>query len=197
MLTILPPPCAAHHRHDRAAGQEHRGDVHVHHLPPLLERDLGERPHRERRVEAGVVDEDVDAAVALDGLVDHPLDVRLAERRPPGSALRRVQVGDHDRRALRRSPSAIAAPIPCAPPVTIATLPSSAHLIGENGSGIRIRFCCVCNSGCSCARKSFHASSACSSARRPRARRSLVAPELVYVESAPTSVVNAPMNPPR
>src|SRR5439155_26069630 len=51
---------------DRPAREEHRRDVDVHHLPPLLERDLLERPHLERRVEAGVVDEDVDAAAAGD-----------------------------------------------------------------------------------------------------------------------------------
>jgi NAD(P)-dependent dehydrogenase (short-subunit alcohol dehydrogenase family) len=32
-------------------------------LPPLVERDLVERAHLERRIEAGVVDEDVVGAV--------------------------------------------------------------------------------------------------------------------------------------
>jgi len=38
--------------------------------------------------------------------------------------------------------------------------------IGENGVGIRMRFCCVCRSGCSRARKSRQPSSACRFARR-------------------------------
>ena len=70
-------------------------------------------------------------------------------------------------------PSAIAAPIPCAPPVTIATLPSSAHFSGENAVGIRIRFSWVWISGWIFARKAFHVSSAWSSARR-RARSVVV-----------------------
>ena len=82
----------------------------------------------------------------------------------------------------RSSPSAIARPIPCAPPVTIATLPRSSHepltVIGENEVGTRIRFHCVCRSGCSRARNACQRSSACSSARRALALAvALVAPE--------------------
>jgi hypothetical protein len=50
----------AHRGHCRPAREEHRGDVDVHHPAPLLERDLGERPHLQRRVEAGVVDQHVE-----------------------------------------------------------------------------------------------------------------------------------------
>ena len=111
MLTILPPPRCAHHGHDRPAGEEHRRDVDVHHLAPLVERDLLERAHLERGVEAGVVDEDVDRAAALDDLVDQPLHVGLvrdvggdadAVRERRGRLLGAVQVGDDDARALRR-----------------------------------------------------------------------------------------------
>ena len=40
--------------------------------------------------------EDVEAAVALDDLVDHPLDVRLVGDVGPDAAVGRVEVGDHD-----------------------------------------------------------------------------------------------------
>src|SRR5439155_25633008 len=98
---------------DRPAREEHRRDVDVHHLPPLLERDLLERPHLERRVEAGVVDEDVDAAAAGNGLVDQPLDVGLVGHvdRQPDAVLERArrlvcpaQVRDHDARTRRGEP---------------------------------------------------------------------------------------------
>ena len=49
-------------------------------------------------------------------------------RRRPDAALGRLEVDDHDLRPLGLEPAAIAAPIPCAPPVTIATLPSSAPI---------------------------------------------------------------------
>jgi hypothetical protein len=73
----LPSALLAHHRDDRAAREEHRRDVDLHHVVPLVEGDLGERAHLERGVEAGVVDEDVDAAISLERLSDHPLDVLL------------------------------------------------------------------------------------------------------------------------
>ena len=101
----------AHGRHGGAAGQEHRRDVDVHHAPPLLERDLGERPHRERGVEPRVVDEHVEPAAALERLRDHPVDRGLvgdvdgqadAARVGRGSRVGALQVGDDDPRALRR-----------------------------------------------------------------------------------------------
>ena len=64
-------------------------------------------------------------------------------------------------------PAAIAAPIPCAPPVTSATLPSSLlNASGEKEVGIRIRFSWVWISGWILARNATHASSAFSSRRR-------------------------------
>ena len=97
-----------HHRNDGAARQEHRGDVHLHHAVPLLERDLRERAHLERGVEAGVVHEDVDATVTLERLSDHPLDVLLDET-SADPAVGRLEVCDHDLRALGLRPTAIAA----------------------------------------------------------------------------------------
>ena len=68
----------------------------------------------------------------------------------------------------RASPCAIAFPIPCDPPVTIATLPSSAPISasGENGVGTRIRFTCVWISGWIFPRKATQRSSAWSRSRR-------------------------------
>ena len=100
----LPAALLAHHRDHRAAGEEHRRDVHLHHAVPLLERDLGERAHLERRVETGVVDEHVDAAVALERLLDHRGHVLLRRDVRTDAAFGRVQVGDDDRRALRLEP---------------------------------------------------------------------------------------------
>ena len=80
-------------------------------MPPLVQRDLVERAHLERRVEAGVVHEDVDAAALRDGLVDHPLHVgfvRDVHREPdaavvrPGGLLGATQVGDDDACSLGR-----------------------------------------------------------------------------------------------
>jgi hypothetical protein len=67
-----PAALGAHLRHHCAAGQEHAEHVDVHDLTPLRDGDLLERAHGQRRVEAGVVDEDVDRAAALDRLGRHP-----------------------------------------------------------------------------------------------------------------------------
>ena len=77
MFTILPPPALAHPGTTALQLRNMRGDVDVHHPAPLLERDLREGPHRERGVEAGVVDEDVEPAAALERLVGQPLHVLL------------------------------------------------------------------------------------------------------------------------
>ncbi len=73
----LAAPVRLHHGHHGATGQEHRRDVDVHDRAPLVERDLGERPHRERGVQPGVVDQDVDRAAARDDIVGHALHVGL------------------------------------------------------------------------------------------------------------------------
>ena len=99
----------AHARDDGLAREEHARDVDVHHLAPLVERDLLERPHRERGVEAGVVDEDVDPAAALERLRRHALGLLLGgdvDAEPDASfelgrrLLGPREIGDDDPRAL-------------------------------------------------------------------------------------------------
>src|SRR5690349_19143502 len=77
----------------------------IYHLAPLVERDLEERAHLERRVQPGVVDEDVDGAAAAHDLLDQLADRLLVGdigREPETAAIcrRRVlgaaQVDDHD-----------------------------------------------------------------------------------------------------
>ena len=210
MFTILPPPCAAHHRHDGAAGEEHRGDVDVHHLAPLLERDLGERPHRERRVEAGVVDEDVDRARSarrsrrpcrctpcLVGDVDREPD---AVREGGGRLLGALQVGDDDARALaRRARRRSRGRCPARPPVTIATLPSSgpsadAARTGRDQDPVLLGVDQRLDLG----EERLPVVARLQRARgAPPARRSCrSATGACTVESAPTSTVKAPTKPP-
>ncbi len=106
-----PSPTLAERRHGRAAGEEHRRDVDVHHAAPLVQRDLREGPHRQRGVEARVVDEDVETAAPLDRLHGHPLDLGLLGNVDGesdtagirlGGTLGALQVGDDDPRALCR-----------------------------------------------------------------------------------------------
>jgi len=121
---------------DGAAREEHRRDVDIHHPAPLLERDLGEGAHRERGVEPGVVDKGcrssrtarpvrsaIRATFLLGGDVDRQADTAGEGGR---CLLRTLQVGNDDAAPLPARPFAIARPIPCAAPVTSATLPSSA-----------------------------------------------------------------------
>ena len=109
MLTILPPP------RSRITGTTARQVRNIDAtLTSITCRHSSsgisvERTHRERGVEAGVVDEDVDAAVPVDRLAHHRLDVGLAGHVGADPALGRVEVGDDDGRALaprarRRSP---------------------------------------------------------------------------------------------
>src|SRR5690349_19143501 len=65
----------------------------IYHLAPLVERDLEERAHLERRVQPGVVDEDVDGAAAAHDLLDQLADRLLVGdigREPERSEERRV-----------------------------------------------------------------------------------------------------------
>jgi hypothetical protein len=148
------PALFAHPRHDGATREKHAEHVHVHHLPPLLYRDLGEGAHRERRVEAGVVDEDVDPTTLVDGLLDHPLDVGLVGdvSGQADAAVERarryfcvLEVGDDDSRALRRQAvgDCIADSLRGAGHDRDLALERVAHRIGEKAVGTRIRFCWV------------------------------------------------------
>ena len=157
----------AHDGNDGAARQEHARDVDLHHPVPLLERDLGEGTHLERRVEARVVHEDVDPPVPGESLLDHPSHVRLGRDVGADATLRRFEVGDRDHGSLRlepvgdRSADALrAAGDDRDLPVELTHQPS-----GENEVGTRILFCCVCMSGCTLRRNSCQRSSAWS---RPR-----------------------------
>ena len=82
-------------------------------------------------------------------------------------ALRRVEVCDHDLRALALEPldDRGADPLRAAGHDRDLAVERTHQRNGENAVGIRIRFCWVCRSGWSLARKSFHASSAWSSVR--------------------------------
>ena len=172
------PPAAlrAHLRHDRAAGQEHAQDVDVHDLTPFVDRDLLEGTHRQRRVQPGVVDEDVDRAAALDGLRRHPRHVVLGgdvDGEPDAvgevgrGRLGALEVGDHDPRAVGRQgvgdrpADALRAAGDDRDPAL-----ERAHRIGENEVGSRMRVRWVWISGWSFGRKSFQRWSACSRARR-------------------------------
>ncbi len=133
-----------------------------------------ERPHGERGVQACVVDDDVDAAAALDDLGGHPLDVLLrgdvaVSPTPSGtrrSLLGALQVGDDDPRALGGEPVGDRVPDALRAAGDERDLAVELHLIGENETGTRIRFCCVWMSGWILARNAFQRSSAWSRARR-------------------------------
>ena len=113
MLTIAPPP------RSRIAGTAAR---HVRNIEATLTSITRRHSssgisvngtHRERRVEPGVVDEHVEPAAALDGLVDQPRTsassaTSTVRPTPSGYARGRLlgapQVGDHDPGALGREP---------------------------------------------------------------------------------------------
>ena len=81
MLTMLPVRAFG----ERAPAEDLRAEpraaqVDVDEPRPLL---VGQLEERHDRLDAGVVDEDVDRPELLPDLVDHRLDVRRASRRPP------------------------------------------------------------------------------------------------------------------
>ena len=104
--------------------------------------------------------------MALERLVDHAPDVVLVRDVGPDAALGRIQIGDRDGRPLRREAVGDRRSDSLRAPGDERDAPLEPHFRGEKEVGIRMRFCCVCNSGWSRARKSFHRSSAWSSARR-------------------------------
>ena len=103
----------------------------------------------------------------VERLVDHPLHVVLVRDVRADAALGRVQVGDHDRRALGREPlgDRRSDPLRAAGDERDLALEAT-HLSGENEVGIRIRFSWVWIRGWIFARKATHASSDWSSRRR-------------------------------
>ena len=121
MLTIRPPPCARICGTTARQVEEHAEHVDVHDLAPLVDRDLLERPHGQRRVDAGVVDEHVDAPAALD-----------RSRRP--CAPRRPR---RTTSTVRPTPSAEARPPPprrrCRSAMTIRA-PSAARPLGDRAA---------------------------------------------------------------
>src|SRR5262249_51198432 len=154
----------------------------------------------ERRVEAGVVDQDVDAAVALDDLVREALHVLLGGDVRADPLGWRVQVGDRDRRALAFEPvrDRAADPLRAARYDRNLAPEAAAHRRGENAVGTRMRFCWVWMSGWIFARNSCQRSSAWSRARRAsRSPKLSYRQRLVYVERLPMSVVKTPTRPPR
>jgi len=60
MLMMRPHFARRNRRRGRTCAQERAGDVDPEHGLPLVQRDLVERPHRERGEDRGIVDEDVD-----------------------------------------------------------------------------------------------------------------------------------------
>ena len=126
----------AHHRHDRPAAQKHAGQVDVEDAPPLVRRIL---PRRHVRAgDPGARDQDIDAAERADRCGNrrvHLSDVDDVHRRRVHVAERRELAGGGRRASRDRSPtairgrpsrsrrSAIARPIPCAPPVITARRP--------------------------------------------------------------------------
>ena len=125
-----------HQRHDGAAAQERPVEIDAHHLRPGLRRIFGDR--HVGPGDAGVVDQDVDAA-------ERRRPWRRARVRSPATRSRRRRTPRRGR--FRRNSSAVfaasvasrsqiataapesskratmARPMPCAPPVTTAVLP--------------------------------------------------------------------------
>ena len=95
-------------------------------------------------------------------------DVLLRRHVRANAALRRIEVRDHDLRAIRREGVCDRAPDPlrAARDDRDLAVEHAHYLSGENDVGTRIRLTCVWISGWIFARNAFHASSACSSARR-------------------------------
>ena len=133
MTTAPPLPAGDHLARGGAGAQERAGHVDRDDLVPVGERELDRWPTDRN---AGVVDQNVDAAGALRNLAEHRIDRRLARnvgaerQRPPACS---DDLGDDvsdsasSRSAMttvapaEASVSAAARPMPRAPPVTTAT----------------------------------------------------------------------------
>ena len=146
MLTIAPPPRFGHRARDRLADQERALQVDVDHRVPV---GLGDVEEVGRLEDAGVVDQrrrrgrrpqrrgerGVDLGLARDVAVHAR--ARAPARELGGQRLRRgvVDVPQRDRGAVaRRERRAQAAPMPCAAPVTTATLAGEIEVDGGSWS---------------------------------------------------------------
>ena len=135
---MLPPvPCCVHLPQRRAGGEERAVEMDGEQLLPFGERELVERRHD---LDAGIADQDVDAAEGLRSPSPMPAstcaslvtsiatpiacDAGLVDL--GGGGIRRllVEVGDRRLRAFAREFRAISLPMPLAAPVMNATLPS-------------------------------------------------------------------------
>ncbi len=127
-------------------------------------------------------------------LVDERGHVRLGRDVGADPALGRVEVGDDDGRPFGLEPGRDRGPDPLgAARDDRDRALERAHRSGENDVGTSIRFFWVWINGWIFPRKSFQRASAASRARRSsRSAKLSYAHMCVYVESSPTSVVNAP-----
>ena len=135
-MTLPPRPCLVHVRAGRPGGQERAVEMDRQHLLPVGEAELLDRMDD---LDAGVADQDVDAAECRNGFRDAGVDRRLvrdvhcdADGASVAADLACRRVWRHRCRSAidDRAPAcakrfAISLPMPLAAPVTMATLPSS------------------------------------------------------------------------
>ena len=135
LMLMMKPAAARLHRRDRGArAVEDAAQVGVDDLAPVVEAHVGDVAEL---ADAGVVDEHVEAAESLHGLVDEPLSVgrRRARRRahvstlsPPLNVCAAFRRSDSLRALIAtcmprsRNARATASPIPFDPPVTMPTM---------------------------------------------------------------------------
>ena len=116
-MTILPrdgPVLSAHARHERAADEIHAGEVHIDHAAERGRLLLPERRHRPEN--AGIVDQDIDAAECAIDRVGRGADgflvgdihgigtMRGTERRSARFGRRAIDVPERDPRPFGREP---------------------------------------------------------------------------------------------
>ena len=105
--------------------------------------------------------------MALERLLDHAGHVLLGRDVRADAAVGWVEIGDDHRRALRLEPACDrgADPLRAASDDRDLAVERTHHRSGENAVGTRIRFCCVCMSGCTFARNACQRGSAWRRAR--------------------------------
>ena len=139
-----------HHPRRVLRPDEHAAHEHGERAVPVVDADLGERP--ERTADAGVVEQHVETAEALDGGTDQRLDVVLlgdvgAHEAAGGRGRRPPRRGAWPFSALKsptttlapssRKRSTVARPMPLAPPVMTATRSESTGHGGDATQGAR------------------------------------------------------------